>query len=63
MKKNTVRIFARRLAREVTNQELAAVSGRGTSWYGTGDMDTQGRRADWEQADCTQGWDRYYPYV
>lgn len=62
-KEGAIRIFARKLAVELTTQELGAVSGRGTSWYGTGDMDEQGRRGDWEEGDSTQGWDRFYPYA
>jgi hypothetical protein len=61
-KENSVRVFARKLASELTHQELAAISGQGTSYYGTGDTDAAGRRSDWTSGDSTQGWDRYYPY-
>jgi len=53
------RVLARRLATELSAQELAEVCGQGTSYAGTGGCDSAGRAADIYANDCVNGGDVY----
>lgn len=50
------RVLARRLARELSTEELSAIGGRGTSYAGT--VGTDGRCNDAVGVDCCDGPDR-----
>lgn len=54
----TERILARRLALELSTEELSQICGQGTTWCGSGSTDAQGRREDIYQGDCCEGPDR-----
>lgn len=58
MKKVTQRILARRLALELSTEELGKICGQGTSYYGSGSTDGSGRREDFWAGDCCEGPDR-----
>lgn len=52
------RVLARRLARELSTEELSAIGGRGTSYAGTGGC-VDGRAGDVAGVDCCDGPDRF----
>lgn len=52
------RVLARRLAKELSEAELAAIGGRGTSYSGTGGC-VEGRGADVAAVDSCDGFDRF----
>ena len=54
------RVLARRVARELTEEETELISGGGTSFRGTGCSDAQGRSSDVEGYDCVEN-DTYTP--
>lgn len=47
------RVFARQVAKTLTAEDVALISGGGTSFVGTGCSDAQGRSSDMEGYDCT----------
>lgn len=53
------RVLARRLALELSAEELSQVAGQGTSYAGTGGCDSSGRALDVEANDCTPENDTY----
>lgn len=53
-------LLARRLATEISSNELATLVGRGTSWYGSGVPDERGRCEDVYAGDCVDGLDVYH---
>ncbi len=53
------RILGWRLARTLDIEHLRALSGRGTSFAGTGGCDGQGRGADGTAVDCVEGNDTW----
>lgn len=53
------RVLARRLALELSVEELRQVAGQGTSYAGTGGCDSSGRAMDVEANDCTPENDTY----
>lgn len=54
------RVLARRLAQELSREELSRVAGRGTSYYGTGWKSPDGRYDDIRAGDCIDGSDVLY---
>ena len=56
--KDSKRVLARRLAKELSVEELAAVAGQGTSYSGTGTC-VGGLSEDVRGVDCCDGVDRY----
>lgn len=53
------RVLARKLAKELTAEDLKAIQGCGTSFYGTGGCDGAGRGADARAGDCVDGPDTF----
>lgn len=53
------RVLARRLARELTPEELQQVCGQGTSYYGTLGCDEADRGGDIRAGDCVNGDDTF----
>jgi hypothetical protein len=53
------RVLARRLAMELSSEQLSRIGGQGTSWGGTVDCDPQGRGVDIQPIDCVEGADTY----
>ncbi len=56
--RNRKRVLARRLARELTSEELGQVGGHGTSYGGTGSC-INGKADDIEGRDCVDGQDTF----
>lgn len=57
-KASSKRVLARRLAKELSMEELLAVGGQGTSYAGTGGC-IEGKSADVTGVDCSDGPDRF----
>ncbi|HBL28756.1 MAG TPA: hypothetical protein DD490_18125 [Acidobacteria bacterium] len=55
-KMGTQRVLARRLAKELSAEQLATLGGRGTSYGGTGGC-IDGKARDIEARDCCNGSD------
>lgn len=57
-KTGSKRVLARRLAKELSTEELSVIGGQGTSYAGTGGC-VDGKGGDVAGVDCCDGADRF----
>lgn len=61
MRKKRVRTLGWKVSTFLSAEEIQSLAGRGTSFFGTGSIDSQGRAQDLAAGDCIEGQDVYFP--